>query len=323
MQTLLKNTKAMRLLKQEGTSGFSHAYLLLFDDSKHLKIALKEFAKILFSCDEPTSQKQVRIANLIDEENFSDCLFFPSEGKKLMVEDAEKILEESNLSPVEGNLKVFILSDFAEANAQTQNKLLKLLEEPPTGVIFLLGATSAFPILPTVLSRTNKLEIFPFEVREVTECLARLYGDRYDEGTLSLCAAASGGNVGDARNILEGGYYQTLLNGAFDLVLAPPHKLPTVIKDVGETAHKKEFLSLLRLIFRDALLIKSGQRAKYLLLSMQREKIQEVAKRYTLESLLFAQECLSDAEKQVKFNGIFAQSMEICMAKILSKNENK
>lgn len=318
MQTLLKNTEAIRLLKKEGEKSFSHAYLLVFDDSKHLKTALKEFAKILFSCDEPTTQKEHRIATLIDEESFSDCLFYPTEGKKLMVEDAENILEESTLAPVEGEKKIFVLSDFAEANAQTQNKLLKLLEEPPKGVTFLLGATSAFPILQTVLSRVKKLEIFPFDAREVTECLHRIYGDKYDSETLTLCAAASGGNVGDARNILEGGYYQALCDGAFELILAPSYKLPSIVKEMGETAHKREFLTLLRLIFRDALLVKSGQKRAHLLLPMQKEQTAKVAEKYSLGCLLYAQECLSEAEKQVKFNAIFSQCIELCMAKILN-----
>ncbi len=316
MQTLLKNTEAIRLLKKEGENSFSHAYLLVFDDGKHLKTALKEFAKILFSCDEPTSPKESRIATLIDEESFSDCLFYPTEGKKLMVEDAENILEESTLAPVEGEKKLFVLSDFAEANAQTQNKLLKLLEEPPKGVTFLLGATSAYPILQTVLSRTKKLEIFPFDTRDVTECLHRIYGDKYDMETLALCAAASGGNVGDARNILEGGYYQTLSDGAFELILSPSYKLPSIVKEVGETSHKREFLTLLRLIFRDALLLKSNQKRARLLLPMQKKRTAEVAEKYSLGSLLYAQERLSEAEKQVKFNAIFSQCIELCMAQI-------
>lgn len=75
------------------------------------------------------------------------------------MEDAERILEESALKPVEGNKKLFVAGDFAEATTQAQNKLLKLLEEPPEGVYFLLGATVSFSVLPTILSRTEKLEI--------------------------------------------------------------------------------------------------------------------------------------------------------------------
>ncbi len=318
MQTLLRETGAYRLLKNEEERGeLSHAYLLLFDDARHLRLALKTFAKLFFECDTPKTTAQKRVAELIDSESFSDCVFFPEAGKKLVVDDAEKIIEESNLSPVEGDKKLFVIGDFAEANVQTQNKLLKLLEEPPKGVRFLLGATTVFPVLPTVLSRTKRLEIQPFSIPEVTACLQRLYGDKYRLDELSVCATTANGNVGDACSLLEGGYYQTLVENASSLALAPSFKLPALVKSVGETPRKKELLNVLRLIFRDALLLKT-QGTKHLLLPSQRERTQEVADRFTPAALLFAQSAIGEAEKQVKFNAVFSQCIEICMANILN-----
>ncbi len=321
MQTLLKTSGAYKLLKNEGKSlGFSHAYLLLFDDARNLRVALKTFAKLLFDCENESTETQRRISHLIEAENFSDCLFYPKEeGKKLLVEDAESILEECTLAPVESDKKVFLIGDFAEANIQTQNKLLKLLEEPPKGVIFLLGATSSFSVLTTVLSRTKKLEILPFDTFSLTACLKRLYGAEFEEESLEICAATANGNVGDACNILEGGYYQTLTENAFTLVLAPLQKLPAAVKQVGDTTHKKELLSLLRMIFRDALLLKTGK-GKYVALRSELNRLNEVAKRYSASALLYAQEALSSAEKQVKFNAVFPQCVEICLANIHTHN---
>ncbi len=326
MQTLLKNTQAYKLLQAEAKSNrCGHAYLLLFEDARNLRIALKTFAKLLFGCfDETPTRANQRISDLIDAESFSDCLFFPSEGKKLSVEDAEKIQEECTLNPVEGNKKVFILSDFADANVQTQNKLLKLLEEPPTGVAFLLGATSVFPVLPTVLSRTKKLEILPFTAEEVTRCLTRIYGEKFPSATLALCAATSGGIVGEAQNLLEGGYYGNLISEGFQLVHATPETLPKVIKQVGETKYKKEFLSVLRIIFRDALLVKTQENyTKNLLLGSEKERLLITANRYSVSALIYAQEALSKAELQVKFNAIFPQCIELCFANIFEKNKIK
>ncbi|MBR4942698.1 MAG: hypothetical protein IKZ28_01590, partial [Clostridia bacterium] len=256
MQTLLKTTQAYRLLKREYEDGkFSHAYLLLCNDARNLRTALKTFAKLFLRCADANTPDEQRLQKRIDEDNFSDCLSFPSDNKKLTVDDAEKILEESTLHATEGDVKVFLLADFAEANVQTQNKLLKVLEEPPQGSIFLLGATTAFPVLPTVLSRVKKLEIQPFSPEQITECLARCYPDKTKE-QLSLFAAASNGSVGEAQNLVEGGYYKTLVQQAFSLVLATPQKLPQLIKEIGETKRQKELLSLLQLIFRDALLLK-------------------------------------------------------------------
>ncbi len=332
MQTLIRNTQAYRLLQTESAEDkLGHAYLLLLNDVRNLRFALKMFAKLFFQKDfQGNAAAFKRVCDLIDAENFSDCLFFPSEGKKLTVEDAVKILEESTLNPVETQKKVFILGDFAEANVQTQNKLLKLLEEPPKGVIFLLGATTVFPVLPTVLSRTKKLEIQPFQMEEITQCLLRCYQDRFDEQTLALCAAASGGSLGEAQNIAEGGHYQTLVENAFALTLTETSRMPALIKQIGETKRQKELITLLRLIFRDALLLKtSKQKAKALTLKNQLflkgeyEKIEKTAAFYSLPALLYAQEAFSEAEKQVKFNAVFPQCIELCMANIREKNKRE
>ena len=316
MEGLFKTTQAYRLIERECAGEHcSHAYLLLCDDGKNLKKILKIFAKLFF-----TEGDKERIAKLIDAESFVDCLFYPRGEKKLTVDDAESIREESMLSPVEGRRKLFVLSDFAEANAQTQNKLLKLLEEPPVGVHFLLGATSAFPVLPTVLSRTKKVEILPFQIEETVACMRRMYKDRYDTATLTLCSAASGGVLGEAQSMLEGGYYRPLLEQAFGVVLSDAHHLPQAVQAVAETKHKKEFLALLRLLFRDAMLVKmGGTYAKKLLLSPELDKLALVADKYTKSQLLYAQEALSGAEQEVQFNAVFGQCLEVCLAKINKK----
>ncbi len=315
MQSILKNTSGYQLLQREVEKGSSHAYLLLFEDGRFLPTALKSFAKLLLDCAEPKTREEKRRAELVENESFADCLFYPEQGKKLVVEDAEKILEESTLAPVEGDKKLFVLGDFAEANVQTQNKLLKLLEEPPKGVVFLLGATSVFPVLPTVLSRTKRLEIPPFSAEEVTACLQRLYENKYERSALELCAAASSGNVGVACAMLEGGKYASLTDTAFSLLLSPIHKLPALVKQAGETPHKRELLNLLRLICRDSLLLKSGIKGG-LLLPAERARSKEVAMDFDESVLLFAQEELSKAEKQVKFNAVFPQCLGICIANI-------
>ena len=328
MQTLLQSTQAYKIVKTESRENrLSHAYLLLFDDGRNLRFALRQFAKILFQCDgdlySADNDSKQRVAKLIDSESFSDCLFYPSDGKKLTVEDAESIREECNLAPIEGNLKVFVIGDFAEANTQTQNKLLKLLEEPPKNVVFLLGATTSFSVLTTVLSRTKKLEILAFPLDDVTDCLQRIYGEKYDRATLAMCSATSGGNVGSAQSLLEGGHFKTLLDWAYSLALTSTDKLPSLVKQIGETKYQKELLSALRLIFRDGLLIKlQGAKAdRNLLLKAEKERSISVSEAYTKRALVYAQEAISEGEKQVKFNAAFPQCIELCMAKIQRENK--
>ncbi|MBQ8323164.1 MAG: hypothetical protein IJX91_04280 [Clostridia bacterium] len=321
MQTLIENTRAYRLLKAEcENERFSHAYLLLMDDARNLRAALKAFAKLFFHCGNPKTEREKTLSDRIDAENFSDCLFFPDADKKFVVDDAEKVIEESVLKPVESNKKVFVIGDFAEANPASQNKLLKMLEEPPENVVFLLGATTVFPVLPTVLSRVEKLEILPFEPAPIVAALSRIYaGKPYAETDFELVAAASGGSLGAAQNMLEGGDYKALVDDAFSLCLCMGATLPPLVKRIGETKRKKELLFLLRVIFRDALVLRSVSGAKPMLRS-ETARITKAAEKYTDSSLVFAQERISKAEKEVFFNAFFPQCLEVLISDILLEN---
>lgn len=336
MQALVKNTTAYTLVKAEAEEGrLSHAYLLLLDDKRNLRAALKTFTKAVLGCDVDeydevddnpfesqtrSFAEKKRIASLIDSERFSDCLFFPEGNKRFSVEDAEKVMEESLLLPVECEKKLFVISDFADATAQAQNKLLKLLEEPPKNVVFLLGATVVFPVLETVRSRTEKLEIPPFSEKQIFSCLQRLYGEKYTKEEYELCAAAACGSVGGAQDLLESGQYSALSELAFSLCLCNATSLPALAKKAGDVKQKKDLLALLRIIYKDALLLKSGN-AKHLSLKAEYDRLNKISERYKLASLTFAQEAFSMAERHLKFNANFNQCIEVCIASILQKNK--
>ena len=85
-----------------------------------------------------------------------DCIYY-SDGDKTKVEDIRKIEDEAYLSTNEADSKVFILEDADGYNEKCQNALLKIVEEPPKGVKFVLTASSVNAILPTVRSRVYTL----------------------------------------------------------------------------------------------------------------------------------------------------------------------
>ena len=327
MQTLIKTTRAYALVKNEQQRNvLGHAYLLVLDDEQNLRVALKTFAKLFFDCDQPVVEREQRIARLIDQETFCDCLFFPKDEKKFVVEDVDAITEESTLKPVEGDQKIFIIDNFALSTPAAQNKLLKLLEEPPTGVSFLIGTTSAHPVLATVLSRVKVLEIPPFAEKDLLTALQNEHGEKYTPDVYALCAAMSGGSLGTAQAMLTGGSYQALLDEAFTLVEAEENKLPALVKKSGETKRKKELISLMRTIWRDAMLVKTEQASgantqKNILLKTQLSRLQQLAAARSLSCLLFAQEACSAAEKQITFNAYFPQCLEVLLASVLRENK--
>ena len=322
MQTLLQNTDAYKLLLNEKEENrLNHAYLIVMDDARSLRSVLTEFALVFFSQEtENDGGRYARIENLIRKESFSDCLFFPKSDKKFAVSDIDEIKEESALNPVEGDKKLFVIGDFAELGVAQQNKLLKLLEEPPEKVYFLLGATTSYPILQTVLSRVKKLEITPFSEKEIEKFLLRNYNtESLDKEKIAFYSATANGWVGNAQNALEESYFDELCMDSFSLCLREK-PIPILAKKLGDSKYKKELISFLRLIFRDATFLKSGVGINSLLLRSQIEKVKKVAGRYELNALVYAQTVFTEAEKQVKFNTNFAQCIELCFEKIENQN---
>lgn len=307
MQTLFKTTNAYKILSSREQK--HHAYLLVYPDAAGIQSMLKLFSPLFFENEQ---------ASRVESGACADCLYLPEEGKKFTVETAELVSEEAVLRPVEGEKKLFVLSDVSEATTQAQNKLLKILEEPPEGVYFLLCATSESTVLPTVLSRVEKLQIPPFSTAQIAAFLKR---NHPETPLLKETAALSGGYPGKAENLLFGGVLSDLTEAAFSLALAPVHALPALVKKHGESGYKKELLSLLRMIFRDALFLKTGEAQSFLLPS-EKARVETLASTRSFACLVYAQEAFSSAEKDLKFNAVFPQTLELTLAGILRFNQD-
>ena len=82
------------------------------------------------------------------------------EGKKeFPVELARDIRQDAYIAPNEGACKVYIVDQAHTMNASAQNALLKIIEEPPAGVYFILLCENRAQMLPTILSRVVSVEL--------------------------------------------------------------------------------------------------------------------------------------------------------------------
>ena len=296
MKELLRETLGYRRILADARAGRQpHAALILFPDAAHLRALLKECAKAFFLAEEGS-----RTALLIEKESFPDCLFFPQAGAKLTVDDAARILEESLLRPVEGEKKLFVLDAFHTAGALVQNKLLKVLEEPPEGVSFLLGAAQEHAVLPTVLSRTEKFREPPFAEESVLKALYRMYPA---EKGAERAAAASGGILSQAERLLAGGGES--FRRAEEFLLGDA---PEAFCRRADKLDKDAFFAALELLLRDMLLIRTGQ-ARYA--SRADERAEALARAYPAGAILTALERVREAEKRVNFNAGLGQSLYV------------
>ena len=118
------------------------------------------------------------------------------------IDRVRAIAHDAALLPTEGRCLVFILGDIETILPRAANALLKLLEEPPQNVFFMLTAPSRSMLLPTVASRAVAITLLPPSVAGCAEVLAERFPDR-SLAALSALAERHGGNVGRAIDEID------------------------------------------------------------------------------------------------------------------------
>lgn len=121
------------------------------------------------------------------------------------------------LSLPDGGRRVVIVDAADDLNPSAANALLKLLEEPPTGAVFLLVSHMPSRLLPTIRSRCRRLACAPLDAATMEAALSALVPD-LDPGDRGRLAELARGSLGAALRIqaLDG----LALRGAVDRLLA-------------------------------------------------------------------------------------------------------
>ncbi len=87
------------------------------------------------------------------------------------VEEVSKIHQKMSLKAHSGGNKVLIIWGAEKLNIQASNKLLKIIEEPPQKTFFLIVAEKPFTLLPTLISRCQRIKLPPIEKNEINIAL--------------------------------------------------------------------------------------------------------------------------------------------------------
>jgi DNA polymerase-3 subunit delta' len=110
-------------------------------------------------------------------------------GTEIGIDDIRGLQHSANLPPYEGKCKVFIIDEAEYLSTEAANALLKILEEPPPRVVWLLLAAEEERLLPTIISRCQRLELKPVPSERVQEVLVNSYNVDGDKAELltQLC----------------------------------------------------------------------------------------------------------------------------------------
>ncbi len=122
------------------------------------------------------------------------------------VDQARQIIEEAAFLPVLGSRKVYLIDEAHMLSKASFNAFLKMLEEPPASVVFLLATTDPHKIIETVRSRCFQLFFDPVKPNDLVPHLEQVCTAEqiaYDREALTLVALESDGSVRDALNLIE------------------------------------------------------------------------------------------------------------------------
>jgi len=122
------------------------------------------------------------------------------------VDNVRQIVEASTLLPVMGRKKIYLIDEAHMLSKAAFNAFLKILEEPPEGVFFILATTDEHKIIDTVKSRCFQLFFNAVNSDTLRDHLANVCKQEsiiFDDDGLLAIIKETGGSVRDALNLLE------------------------------------------------------------------------------------------------------------------------
>ena len=122
------------------------------------------------------------------------------------IDDVRSLKERISLPPQDGLISVYILDEVHMLTTEAFNALLKLLEEPPPHVVFILATTEQDKIPATVVSRAQSIGFTKASVAELVTALKGILKAEkleFEEPVLELVAQRADGSFRDAVKLLE------------------------------------------------------------------------------------------------------------------------
>ncbi|MGB3632609.1 MAG: DNA polymerase III subunit gamma/tau [Rubrobacteraceae bacterium] len=122
------------------------------------------------------------------------------------IDEIRELRDRVNLAPAAGRMKVYIIDEVHMLTTEAFNALLKMLEEPPEHVIFVLATTEKHKVLPTIISRCQSFDFRRPGVGTLSEKLAEIAEAEEIEAepeALTIIAREGKGSFRDAEGLLD------------------------------------------------------------------------------------------------------------------------
>lgn len=156
----------------------------------------------------------------------------------LKIDQFRKLKATQGFGAFDGGYRITLIRDADRMTVQAANSLLKLLEEPPPGWVFFLTASDPTLLLPTLVSRCQKIRLLPF-TRTALESLLTEEGVSADR--VSICAGLAQGSWRKALRLASADAWENRLN-LFRFLEEPQRELNALLDWAARDTPRFELL---------------------------------------------------------------------------------
>jgi DNA polymerase III subunit delta' len=223
------------------------------------------------------------------------------DGAFIKIDQIRGLQRELAYRPFEAQKKACIIERAERMNPAAANAFLKTLEEPPGDALLILLTTHAEGILPTILSRCQQLRFAPLPLDTIA---TQLQESGIAEEQARVAAALAGGSIEQARNLISSDLFasrHTLLEQVASLKESNITALFATAEQYSADKDGAGYLiAMLRLFWRDVLLVKSGCLA---ITNLDLVPLaQKMAERYTMKQIMEKLEFINRADQALNRN---------------------
>ena len=205
---LLGQDKVVNVLKNQViNNNISHAYIFAGERGCGKTSAAKIFAKAI-NCLNPKDGSpclECENCRAIDDENTLDFVEMDAASNR-RIDDIRNIKDNVIYPPSKLKYKVYIIDEAHMITREAFNALLKIMEEPPKHLVFILATTEIEKIPKTILSRVQKFEfnrIDPDKIKKQIEIILKDLNISMENEAIDLIIRKANGAMRDALSILD------------------------------------------------------------------------------------------------------------------------
>lgn len=176
--------------------GLSHAYLFVGAPGSGKHEAAETLAKCVVcpSGGDGTCDECRRVAH----RTHPDVHWLePGSATGYLVAQVRELIEDASLTPVRATCKLYVLERAELLRGAAANALLKTLEEPPGGVMFVLCARTTAAMLPTIVSRCQQVPFRAVSARAGVDAVRRACPATDSEARVALAVAGTPARAAD------------------------------------------------------------------------------------------------------------------------------